>query len=97
MSKHTPRSWEVDGDIVVANPRKMTQSEALAMDYWANGFAYDIVAVGVAEANARLIAVAPDLLEAAKAVLEQAGEFEREHAHLVALSAAIKRAEGGDA
>lgn len=49
------------------------------------------------KANARLIAGAPDLLEAAKEVLAQAGEFERQHDHYAALSSAIKRAEGDDA
>ena len=86
MSGHTPGPWVVD-----AGKPLMVLAES-------GGFAVLISEAGrkvttTDKANARLIAAAPDLLEAAKAMTEPAGEIAYRE-RWMALKAAIAKAEG---
>lgn len=71
MSKHTPGPWvaEFGDDIVIATP-----SCEIAV------VAYTLAQRGAHTANARLIAAAPELLEAVKAMIEW---DDREQDHFV--------------
>lgn len=91
MSKaHTPGPWRVN-----------TQLEGTVI--WLNGSAgyelRDPTGFGhkVNPADARLIAAAPDLLLAAKAMVAGGYVMDFESREWLALEAAIKRAEEGDA
>lgn len=107
MSKHTPGPWYTGNDGIIwrRNPNELYQNGGeiagemmLAQAYkgW-DGKKY----VGYpVEANARLIAAAPDLLETAKAVVERWDSplwREQEHTStfINRLRAAIAKAEGG--
>ena len=70
MSKHTPGPWEADGTEVIGQI-EWTYEIATA---WSNAE----ISVDDAEANARLIAAAPDLLEVVErfATFEWLGESE---------------------
>lgn len=65
MSKHTPGPWVIDPcfDIIAINE----------VDVGCNGMVAsvctEVASIGIAEANARLIAAAPELLQAMRAFL----------------------------
>lgn len=86
MSKHTPGPWRThlcDGTLVIDSdgvPVATTTGDYESEDEYA-----------VMEANARLIAVAPDMLAALKAVVEFSGAHGGPYA---AARAAIKKATG---
>lgn len=65
QNKHTPGPWEHVGDGDVMAPFDAT-------DKWYVAIAYDGLPDGQHEANARLIAAAPDLLESLEAVIKVA-------------------------
>lgn len=66
MSEHTPGPWEATNDAV---PDGFTQ-----VTVYAETDGERVATVFRTEANARLITAAPDLLEAAKALLEWADD-----------------------
>jgi len=85
-TKHTPGPWKViDGNEVYSGVTPIAQS-------WAT--------VDEQEANARLIAAAPELLSALKALKEQLESEEADGhnrtVHLIVIDSAIAKAEGGD-
>jgi hypothetical protein len=77
MSEHTPGPWTVDR-LCIQAPDGNVALVNLAR---------------ASDADARLIAAAPDLLEAAKAMTEPAGEIAYRE-RWMALKAAIAKAEG---
>lgn len=95
MSPHTPGPWTCD--VVVDGRSSITAAESIIQPTYAincSGHAWPQVARAEAFANARLIAAAPELLEAAKhATMEW-----RLHGQLTdscrVLEAAIAKAEG---
>ena len=95
MSKHTPGPWVWDDDgATLRGPRnmKVLQDGEGLWNLWNSATLKD----GMGEANARLIAVAPELLEALKELMEYAGIIE-ERCDTVATNkarAAIAKAEG---
>jgi len=85
----TPGPWEI-------NPVKTVDGEFMVCN-GAKGHAYGLVAVVVTEADARLVASAPDLLKAAQRalnVLKATGESVRPGNALGALDVAIRKATG---
>lgn len=74
MNKHTPLPWSIrnwekpNGGCTIEN----IELDAYIADVYAQHHDDDIVDVAQGEANARLIATAPELLEAAEAVLDDA-------------------------
>lgn len=80
---YTPKPWHfADEEIVFAGPVKIEQEDM------AGG-----VPIGELQANARLIAAAPDLLEAAKALVAEVNGKGMFGYPLGDLEAAIERAE----
>lgn len=64
MSKHTPGPWTVDGNVIRGDEKSNgSVSVACILDV---AYPYGRWAGESAQANARLIAAAPDLLEAAE-------------------------------
>ena len=97
MSKRTPGTWIVGSVTVWSHQGGMVRRVALCE-------IHEGIDLDEAEANARLIAAAPDLLEAAKAICDHtvtvvAGGYVMDFnsPEWVALEAAIEKAEGGDA
>jgi len=89
MSKHTPEPW-----IYIGNGDIVARSENYC------GGEKDIASVFLTvndedEANARLIAAAPDLLEALQAIMAGVAGCERQP-HWEAARAAIAKATGGN-
>ena len=83
MSEHTPGPWEVQGDLVV-RPDGYSVAECQAQEV--DGQYY---------ANARLIAAAPDLLEALGQCLEVMDEYHVNHDPAFSnATAAIAKAKG---
>ena len=83
MSKHTPGPWEADGEGYIFGPGTSMIAETRG---WGDDSINEV-------ANARLIAAAPDLLEACKLALNA---FEKNHCiDWNDLSRAIAKAEGG--
>lgn len=97
MSKHTPGPWRVTEGRRIDSGRGY--STAIA-DVWAHGEgADDAPSTGEAEANARLLAAAPDLLEACKEAVAVANMSDEDKPTLddidwARLRAAIAKAEG---
>jgi hypothetical protein len=95
MSEHTPGPWHVkdfDGDQIMVRGERSMPAVCTGPDRWA---------------NARLIAAAPELLEAAKLALDIAEEwisselsgtgfYEEDMAELQPVRDAIAKAEGKD-
>lgn len=100
MSKHTPGPWflaeKVEGKHTVTNLRRI-RSEREGMEHGAVCEVYGIADGSEAHANARLIAAAPELLEALEYVLNTcpAINSQAEEAHQQA-RAAIAKATGGE-
>lgn len=106
MSKHTPGPWQsyetVHGAIAIttseADPDELNPGKIVArcgLETCAGGWAHD----ETDEANARLIAAAPDLLEACKAVVAYEANPDNTkpwHVILDHLTMAIDKAEGAD-
>lgn len=99
-AKHTPGPWRVskDGDTVVPE-----STNALLADVY-DGSPSDKTDMEVTRANARLIAAAPEMLEASREIfLELDGRYDGAPdsrtlwmgEHLTRLRAAIAKAEGG--
>lgn len=90
MSAHTPGPWLVLRDPEVGGPLVATEDVAIADVMEMEG--------GMSEANARLIAAAPDLLAALRQVVESAYPNPDEHPTMTAAwrvaEAAIAKAEG---
>lgn len=90
MSKHTPGPWKqhlVDETLIVASDRTTVASTSIDYDK-----------AETAEANARLIAAAPELLEALKIARDyigaNLGTYAQAGADFDKVSAAIAKAEG---
>lgn len=94
MSKHTPGPWivrAIDGSIGSIDAADGIQMVAQAME-----IGHQDRTTGSPEriANARLIAAAPELLAALKAMFNEHGEFEYSVADLIFARDAIAKAEG---
>ena len=65
--EHTPGPWNVEHDteIIAAEGKRIAEADTRSINF----------VNGEANANARLIAAAPDLLAAAEALLEEARQF----------------------
>lgn len=96
-TKHTPGPWRAHSNLqmkhdgfshVISSDHPSVGSWSIAMIGTHDGIEY-------ATANAQLIAAAPDLLNACKAMLE-AWECRCESAGIVKIQEAIKKAEGGE-
>ena len=96
MSKHTPGPWEINWYICREGKEELWRVPRsigpayVDHNHWAGNY------ITVDEADARLIAVAPELLEALKELMEYAGIIE-ERSDAVATNkarAAIAKAEG---
>ena len=86
--QHTPGPWKVDGNVIRGDEKSNgSVSVACILDV---AYPYGRWAGESAQANARLIAAAPDLLEACKVALGIIG-FGAEHDQI---SAAIAKATG---
>ncbi len=73
MSAHTPGPWIVDGNVIRGDEqRNGSVSVACVLDV---AYPYGRRAGESAQANARLIAAAPDLLEALRMVMACAGDI----------------------
>ena len=81
MSKHTPGPWHIAGNLVIEEANATTIAQ---------------IAIGDGEANARLIAAAPLLLEAANNLVAayHVGDPGSLHISIKAIRAAIAAAEG---
>lgn len=89
MSKHTKGPWEVHGDAIMAEPNSHIEDTALGIAYVMD---HDSERpASVTRANARLIAAAPDLLDALIAVVAIS---DRKHDAWDAAKAAIAKATG---
>jgi len=117
MSTHTSGPWTVDKYGVVMGDKGSTTIAEVSVSDWHDSVEYArqkgdnatmlwaIECRARAEANARLIAAAPDLLEAVRMVLDAATEdghelSDSEICHAIdwqQLRAAIAKAEGGEA
>lgn len=93
-ARHTPGPWHWDSDPIKDDPqgrvryRVVAKGRTITQCYYPSGD-------GVAEADTRLIAAAPDLLAALKVLQPYfAGEHAYDHPHCVQLRAAIAKAEG---
>ncbi len=93
MNKHTPGPWRLDGPHVVGDNEHSAKVRVAKVAY---------TNTNVGKANARLIAAAPDLLEAARWAATQLGYKHRTNHNteycdgIDALRAAIARAEDSD-
>ena len=97
MSAHTPGPWEVEGDQIVTTDAGIPICSTPLADEIAWG-GPDLI--NEVEANARLIAAAPDLLATVKLLIERACPHPdemtpEEYAALESARAAIAKAEGG--
>ncbi|HSG19548.1 MAG TPA: hypothetical protein VLA31_02160 [Burkholderiaceae bacterium] len=70
MSKHTPGPWRPRNGIVLADSHKGTHCSDEDIAFYGGPLVCESIRT---DANARLIAAAPDLLEALKAMLEYYG------------------------
>lgn len=102
MSKHTPGPWTVedpmDFELSIVEANKETYEWRFIASIPLNDDDDADIPRATAEANAQLIAAAPDLLEAAQAMLEALGYFGAQDSPLdrvrVKMKAAIAKAEG---
>jgi len=98
--KHTPGPWTVKGEDTVVGPQGNTIAECCGYSIRATD--KDQIRQGGREANATLIAAAPAMYEALKAMLEayapQRNELDRIHLHSSIRQAidALAQAEGRD-
>ena len=98
MTKHTPAPWEMGPIIasedifILADNRKAAIARASNLETYANTFEKLRPLAAECEANARLIAAAPDLLEALKAILDETGGM---GGPFTTARAAIAKATGG--
>ena len=95
MSKHTPGPWRINGNNmfrwIVADSEVFTHSD----DVNRSAYGGNMVCESVHEANARLIAAAPELLEALKELMVAADRVSAEPVtRLGKARAAIAKAEG---
>ena len=94
-SKHTPGPWSREGnfsdDLEFVRQSRVIQNNTKVIAYGFGGVTFNGIDAEEAEANAVLIAAAPDLLEAAKAMLARPEGYRE----WTALDAAIKKAEEG--
>lgn len=94
-SKHTPGPWSREGtfldDLEYVRQSRVIQNSTRVIAYGFGGVTFNGIDAEEAEANAVLIAAAPDLLEAAKAMLARPEGYRE----WTALDAAIKKAEEG--
>lgn len=70
MSKHTPGPWTTWQNEAEGLDRHVISAHESEGPFWQIGVAWAYDEDNEAAANARLIAAAPDLLEAARAILE---------------------------
>jgi hypothetical protein len=98
MTKHTPGPWEMGPIIagedifILADNRKAAIAKASNLEIYANTFEKLRPLAAECEANARLIAAAPELLEALKAILDETGGM---GGPFTTARAAIAKATGG--
>lgn len=91
MSKHTPGPWRPKNGTVLANSYEGTHCS----DADIAGYGAPLVCESIrTDANARLIAAAPDLLEALKAMLDYYGSHTARVECQDMARAAIAKAEG---
>jgi hypothetical protein len=90
MSGHTPGPWVIEGD-VAALPDDIGVG---IVNRKHDGDDWDVAMVHSSAANARLIAAAPDLLAALKALLDKADLNDWNQEAYEAAEAAIAKAEG---
>lgn len=100
MSKHTPGPWELRGRTVKGpHPRYEGELRTVASAQWSKGTWKD-----EAEANARLIAAAPDMLQALQEMIANCDRWletgipadaEESKRLYNQMAAALKKAEGG--
>ncbi len=89
---HTPGPWQVNGSTIEQDHAAFPETNVVASVYDGRDAPID----GTPDANARLIAAAPDLLEALRIMVELFGETtvdQSEAAVLGAARAAIAKAE----
>lgn len=86
MSKHTPGEWYADDTLKVRAEKDNRPVAEVDLDAceW-----------GISEANAQLIAAAPDLLSACKCLLETAFQKDVKTPDILQAEAAIRKATGG--
>ena len=100
MSKHTPGPWLIAESVVsrhaVTNMRRI-RSKNEGLEHGAVCDVYGIQDGSEASANARLIAAAPDLLDALIEIVSADDAHELTQKHIESARAAITRATGGAA
>lgn len=98
--KHTPGEWRIDNNGSILGPSNGTSSPIICiMSAWFRDHRNQgHVSQDKQEANARLIAAAPDLLEACKAMLEGVANWYPSAMPLkIQIQEAVKKAEGKEA
>jgi len=98
MSAHTPGPWTLDprGGGVVRGSKVYQYARGAGQRQLALACLHDDLGPEEREANARLIAAAPDLLEACEAVLKRLeGHSQLSDAEFDALESAVTKARGG--
>ena len=97
MSKHTPGPWLIAESVVsrhaVTNMRRI-RSKNEGLEHGAVCDVYGIQDGSEASANARLIAAAPDLLEALQGIVSADDAHELTQKHIESARAAIAKATG---
>ena len=100
MSKHTPGPWLIAESVVsrhaVTNMRRI-RSKNEGLEHGAVCDVYGIQDGSEASANARLIAAAPDLLDALIEIVSADDSHELTQKHIESARAAIAKATGGAA
>jgi hypothetical protein len=97
VSEHTPGPWTVKNADHIGDPE---EDFSALPPYWfidaGKGYAEEgfHIAAFMKESNARLIAAAPELLEACKSAAGLLAEFPEAKTMVKALNAAIAKAEG---
>ena len=95
MSKHTPGPWLSDGLAVYAlNDRPCPENRFWAGIYRGRDDNYERISKAEAIANAKLIAAAPDLLDALSEIINDGGKFVMTNETRRKARAAIARARG---
>ena len=105
MSGHTPGKWQTGGMLILTEEPSTVAPDGRTINHWkeiaeVRYFSGPLVTCDEGEANARLIASAPDLLAAARLANQELidlGVGSSGSPALVALWSAIAKAEGGDA
>ena len=98
-SKHTPGPWSREGnfsdDLEFVRQSRVIQNNTKVIAYGFGGVTFNGIDAEEAEANAVLIAAAPDLLEAAKAMVAGGYVMDADSPEWAPLQAAIAKAEEG--